>query len=280
MGPSRWAQNVFLIALTISVLTLSQLVIDSVRPTDHGRPPIAKEQPGPGQHESVPTANKEPSAIALTRGALPGKPLYVESTCDENDSAAECNKRWWQRLWTDPIAVFTFALMVFTGLLVLVSNRQVNLARQEFISTHRPKIIVRAFEMGNPQLPDEETIFVMFVAQNIGDSPAHIEEIRTRIFILPNGTEIPSNAVLQNSIPIEITLQGGERELFPSDDGTVPLPGQGVQIFATTMNLYCVGIVRYADDMGAIRETGFCRQWHFRANRWETITSSEYEYAY
>src|SRR5439155_17726172 len=85
----------------------------------------------------------------------------------------EC-KTWWERATTDPVAVFTLVLAFSTiGLwiatvgLYLAGEGQLKLARQEFIATHRPRVIVR-FVQG-PLADDNGYQFVGVTFVNVGE---------------------------------------------------------------------------------------------------------------
>src|SRR5579871_778937 len=70
------------------------------------------------------------------------------------------------------LALFTFFLVVVgfgQGFLVM---RQIKLGRQEFIATHRPRIILRDVVMGT--VLEGQPIHVIMRFVNIGDSPAKI----------------------------------------------------------------------------------------------------------
>lgn len=184
------------------------------------------------------------------------------------------------------VAGFTWTLWRTSAEQSRLTRASINLGTREFISTHRPKIIVRAFEMGDKELPVDTSILVLFVAQNIGESTAHIQQIRSRVLIHDARYQIPTNLTLRPTIvdgqmiAYDIPLKGGEKELFSVDDGTAPRNNESMEVYGETKNLYCIGVILYSDDNGTERETGFCRKWNFRADGWETIGNSEYEYAY
>jgi hypothetical protein len=138
--------------------------------TDNWRPPIAEEQSNPAKgHETNTAGNNEVASVALTRGA-PSKPLYVEATCDDQDRNAECNKGWWQKFWTDPVATFTGLLFIATFFQTIFTywafneSRLANLAAKKaetntdtaLILSNRPYVFVRDFvpiAVGDPNQP-------------------------------------------------------------------------------------------------------------------------------
>jgi hypothetical protein len=68
--------------------------------------------------------------IAMKLSAPPNKPQHTENSSTPNQSHKESKnddiyKTLWQRTMQDPIAIFTFVLACFTGLLVIVSAIQI-----------------------------------------------------------------------------------------------------------------------------------------------------------
>jgi hypothetical protein len=110
------------------------------------------------------------TSVELTRGTLASKPLYTEVTCDEHDGGSECNKGWWLKFWTDPVATFTGMLFIATFFQAivtwqaLVESRRANVAARDaeqntqtaLIITNRPYVFVRDFvpiPVGDPNRP-------------------------------------------------------------------------------------------------------------------------------
>jgi hypothetical protein len=178
-------------------------------------------------------------------------------------------------------AVATIIMAAFTGTLWLVTDRSVRLARAEFNLTHRPKIIVKSFQMmGDGELKVGEVPSWIFLGQNIGDSPAKVIQVRSGTIVLKAKEKIPTDISFSFHEDIAITLVSREKELFPGNGGS-PLEGnQAMEIFAGSHVLLCMGVLVYTDEDGIQRETGFCRRYRSREREWDTITESEYEYAY
>jgi hypothetical protein len=186
--------------------------------------------------------------------------------------------QWPPEAWT---AAATLILAVFTLVLAAVTREHVRLIQAEFVATHRPKLRAYAFEVEDRDLPSGKPISVLFFAQNIGETPAHLELLEGCIYVAPR-----KDRPLERGIPfrfkkfLKITLVGGERDLFGIEDGTAPTEANGTAIYSGDMPLFCVGRISYTDDNGIRRETGFCRQFSFRPYKSEAVTDSEYEYEY
>jgi hypothetical protein len=183
-------------------------------------------------------------------------------------------------------AIATVFIAAYTIVLARVSRMQagfiaaqVRLAREEFITTHRPKIIVRAFQMMNPDFGAGDRPRFIFIAQNIGDTQARITEVRSATLVLQNNERIPNDLAFPHHEPFNVVLRSGQKEVFPGNGG-VPLVGEEhMQVFADTHMLLCLGTLTYVDDLGTERETGFCRRYRNQSRQWEGL-SSEYEYSY
>ena len=100
----------------------------------------------------------------------------------------------------EELAAYTLWLTIFTGVLALVGmtqgwliREQIKLARDEFNSTHRPRLRVRNIFLGGPQ-PFQSSAFSkgnlvsgQFYVANIGDMPAHIVESHCEFLWNVNG---------------------------------------------------------------------------------------------
>lgn len=191
-------------------------------------------------------------------------------------------------------------LALFTGLLVAVGMLQIGtmiwqaqllkgtlkvvesqgkIAREEFNSTHRPKLIVCGFHLMKPELPAGQHVRPVFVAHNIGDTVAKVIEVRSATIILGIGEKIPNNYGVPNPEPFDLSLASGVHEVFPANGGNVISQQDVLNLLAQTHRLFCIGVLSYTDTNGIKRETGFCRRYWTSDRTWEPV-ESEYEYAY
>ncbi|MGB8363348.1 MAG: hypothetical protein ACLQUZ_06010 [Rhizomicrobium sp.] len=238
-------------------------------------------------------------AFALLLNAFVGEPdkghptQHAPSTQqaqDDSDSCARVSVLYWP-LCSLGNAIYahrevvnassTLVIGLFTFALFFATYGQLRHLRREFVSTHRPKIIVRGFEIDNRDLPAWESIGAMFVAQNIGETRAKITEVRSRTIIIWATSALPANITMRHKQGYDVRIEGGGmgREMFHIDDGTMTQGNQGMEIYAGTRRLFFVGVVRYMDDNGTVFETGFCREYIPREDRWTPVVC-EYEYAY
>ena len=156
------------------------------------------------------------------------------------------------------IAAFTIVLAVVGYVQARLIRKSIDLARQEFIATHRPRIIVR-FVQG-PVDNGKEPEFVWVTIANVGEAPATITAIgyglarrKGRNNWLPPGLA----AGLQDISPT--VLDSGGRLRFK-------VSAQGVTneaaIAASAWDdgeLCAVGQIRYQDGNGRRLEMAFLR---------------------
>lgn len=199
---------------------------------------------------------------------------------------------------SDTIADWTIILAIFTGVLAAASiaqgvfiKQQIELAREEFRTTHRPKIGIRGFDIAFEGVTGDHMHPCSFTVFNEGSGTAFIREI---------------NAVLINGE--SCWNQMGRRVQFrnPDTKDRVLAPGADELYFTRKdffwdnidSNWFLVGFVRYSDSAsnGIERKTGFCRRWvrpvndntgdiyrvgnmNIGAMHW-TKENNEYEYSY
>ena len=153
--------------------------------------------------------------------------------------------------------------------------------RREFIATHRPRLRVSDFQLVGWD-SHGQSLSVLFRAQNIGESAAHVFKVEGRILISPQRIALLEPAMtMPFRKPYAVKLVSGERDLFGINDGPVITEENATAIYAGETPVICVGRVIYRDDTGIQRETGFARQFAIRPHRLsERIDHPDYEYEY
>jgi hypothetical protein len=185
----------------------------------------------------------------------------------------------------DRIARYTLWLAILTGGLVLVSSFQfyflnraektsqslAKLARDEFIATHRPRVIVRFIQ--GPFHDDDGHEFMWVTFANVGETAATITAIGGDLTRRNASTGAWRSPGLDASPkPVTpVTLESGDRHLVKV---TAKAPLSDVEMFGDatgTYQLCAVGGVRYQDGNSRTRETAL-----FRTNNGgEGFTASE-----
>jgi hypothetical protein len=171
---------------------------------------------------------------------------------------------WTAEAWT---AAATIILALCTFVLASATSRQVQLARQEFIATNRPRLRVRRFELH--QIPNDDRMNVSFSIVNVGNSEAILNESGGNIDIVPPSViPMPIYEGLTQVIDPKVFAPGTR------DCGSIlarPMRGQGAII-----RVY--GFLSYADGLGNIRTTAFCRKWNNGSQRFQAMNDPDCEY--
>ena len=171
--------------------------------------------------------------------------------------------------------------MRISSALADIAVAQKEIARQEYLVAHRPRIAALAFR---PRLEGQNAgakYLAEFIILNEGETTARVVEVGTAVFSGPGPWNYGARKV---RFEIEInpfSLIGGQpktiatKSRFPmTENDLVPSKERGVYWF-------CIGYIKYraeGDDFD--RATGFCRVWDFKSMIWERWPSEEYEYAY
>ena len=169
------------------------------------------------------------------------------------------------------IAVFTVTIALVTERLAKLTRASLSLARSEFVATHRPKIVARAFTT----VRDNTSSVVRFTFANVAATPATVTLISCLI------AERCESAMSFPMILLDppIKLASGQRREW-SVEMDPPPAAQALRPGDTTVHpsAFCIGYILYRDAHGRTRQTGFCRELDAATGRWLRQTESEYEY--
>ena len=80
------------------------------------------------------------------------------------------------------IALFTIVLAWVSWRQARLIGRQIELAREEFRATHRPKLVIRACKIRLKENAGDHMVPCQMTFHNEGVSPAYIQEIGTRVW--------------------------------------------------------------------------------------------------
>jgi hypothetical protein len=192
---------------------------------------------------------------------------------------ADLKPEVWTALATLAIAAFTLTLWLSTDGMLRITKESIQLAREEFVATHRPRIFVWQVDFSDGSPTESEPITVAFRYVNGGDSTAYIHEIGVRLIPLEAPLLRSGISFKPEFIEPPITLESGSFEfkyLAPVDPSN-PLITNAL---SGVHKLICVGYIVYKDGAGTIRHTGFCRQYDPSSKRWHNMDDAQYEYAY
>jgi hypothetical protein len=185
-----------------------------------------------------------------------------------------------------------YATAVFTGLLVAIGaataivlgfqswllRRQVKLAREEFNSTHRPKIRMKHLWLHRPVIAGQE-ILVDLVVVNHGDTPARNVHGQIAMALAHNIPSLPAKPSFDGrpffgvvaDTNTSIAIRGEVRSGLTIEFNGLPTGRSlATQEFSALLgeeiNLYCFGYVEYADMEGRVRKTAFFRSLTLQSN--------------
>jgi hypothetical protein len=158
-----------------------------------------------------------------------------------------------------------------------LTKSSLDIAREEFISTHRPKIIVYGVDFGGSPNVAESQIPVTFRYVNSGVSTAYVTQIGSRVLKLVNKLTLPNDVQFRLAeIPFPVEVKSGMHGFGITIDKMAPYSPRAL----TKEWVVCVGYLVYEDDNGTKRQTGFCREYDHASKRWKPVKDDDYEYSY
>ena len=184
---------------------------------------------------------------------------------------------------TDWIAAFTIILTVVGGVQGLLIWRQIDLGREEFVSSHRPMIKVRSVDNQGRSETGEWTADITIV--NVGQTPAHIMNVaadigvrdaKTREWSRDAGITLPDDGC----DTVKIVLTSGEPKVLTARSAsTVQFTKLAfLGSMEDPQKLCVVGVVRYRDSGAGVRRTGFIWQLDPKTQQFEPLDDRKYTY--
>lgn len=254
--------------------------------------------------------------ICLTFGFIPrelfvcppANDLHPEACSTQNLILAIGLWTWW-RLVDDNGVITAFAtvgIVAYTAVLAFVSNRQaelalkgINLARDEFIATHRPKIRIKHVWLMSDIWHGVPVKFDLVIV-NTGMTPAVIHEYKFAIFVLRSGVTLPAH-ILSPGFLETISMVSIKKPNVPPIQSGITHSAKGLtndfsldsiqhrNLREGRVKLYIVGSVEYADpERVGVRTTGFCRfldipnnaaaASHLDVGSFRRVEGSDYDY--
>jgi hypothetical protein len=220
-------------------------------------------------------------------------PSTSSLNCAENPNGANCQSAEqrheaneaalgyytkWLMIGTAVLAFATIALGIATVGLYVSGERQFGLARDEFISTHRPKLVVRQFQI-DPTSPGQP-LRVTFSVINVGSTDATVRSIAGEVVIW----NTLSNHYLEPGIdpvlrPIQNTiLKSGTRSAFTAQSRFLFQQSHIGAVQTASYQIRCLGEIAYADGLGVLRRTGFHRRYDIANDKFLRSDDPDEEY--
>jgi hypothetical protein len=156
-------------------------------------------------------------------------------------------------------ALATIVIAAFTATLWIATRQQADLTRQEFVATHRPRVIVRYIQGPDFDADDNQFITVTFV--NIGVNPATIEAFGADLVRRNKQSGHFALGGLDAS-PVAITpisLVSGQRHFFTVKARRPYGEAEIAEDAFDDIELCAAGGIKYRDGIGILRETAFFR---------------------
>jgi hypothetical protein len=159
-------------------------------------------------------------------------------------------------------------MLAFVTLVLASATRsQVRLAREEFVATHRPRLTVRCFQRKESGAGE---IVITFTVVNIGNSEAILLDTGGRMESVPPFAQpMPSYDGLD-----ALVIQPKAFGPGVSAQGRVT----GREDVSQGVILRVYGYLSYADRLGHVRTTGFCRQRSGMTGHLEAVKDPDCEY--
>jgi hypothetical protein len=198
---------------------------------------------------------------------------------------------------------YTFWLMLFTGVLALATvglgsatvglyftgQQQIDIVREEFAATHRPRLRIRNFAIANQTTAGRffgRGFDCAWTVDNIGGSGAFIVQSHV-VFFLDTARRLPmispaDPAFYPNNFA-HGDLANGQSRVFsfrlPSPLATAR---DADRVFDGVLFLYFIGWIEYralGQEHGVIHRTAFCRLYDYNERRFMPIgDDQDYEY--
>ncbi len=186
-------------------------------------------------------------------------------------------------LATVAIAVFTYTLYSATTEQARLTRKALKVARDEFTSSHRPRIILRDVHL----LPTEQGHEIIFMLVNTGGTPATIVESWIIIEFIQPGNPIRNPRSYGHNDLGRIVFAAGEMKDLtyqaPPDVGLHiafrSAAGAASIDQSKAWHLDFAGAILYSDDAGNCRRSVFRRRWDFNRQAFCRVDDPDQEYA-
>jgi hypothetical protein len=242
-------------------------------------PLIVKTIPTPKSDEERAEEAKERERLA-----------QIERNKEKSDAdlvkyTAELSK-FTERLFyaTGALVVATIGLLAFAAIQSRDVKRQlsgmqasINLARDEFIASHRPVMKVKLVNL--VQIEDERA-GVQFTVVNMGQTVAHVTGSCAKAdFFGETDWPHPDDYGVDNVIPPGRFENGVTGTYTISTVHPVGLMAIHAGEAEATLQLRFYGYIVYSDDSGNLRTTYFCRRYNPRWDRFDPVDRTDYDSA-
>ncbi len=162
-------------------------------------------------------------------------------------------------------AVATVAALIAAIAAAVAAGFAVHFARRDFIATHRPRVRVRFFQDDGGGVDGGRKAWITIA--NVGNSTAAIVAIGGALGVRTRDTKNWRPPGIQASAeghgpPPDNVLRGGEARTYWVSSGGPVSAGDLADVGNGVADLLALGEIRYTDDNGTLRHTGFMWRWN------------------
>jgi hypothetical protein len=233
------------------------------------------------------------------------KEACYQSAAKTGHDTSEC-KTFWEQTSSEPVAFFTLVLAfanigmwIATIGLYRSNKNQLRLAREEFLSSHRPLLRLKHIWFATPdgqrffgRIQTETPITVRLDIVNVGNTTAFVRTINFMTYLVPLDQYLPQRppynepGVPQVAVG-DFGLESGRTLTVPITVGQILSSENVTAIRNGQSRLYFIGTIEYwwGSDRDHLRGTAFCRylrfEWPPRPDdhgRFEIENDPDYEY--
>jgi hypothetical protein len=228
--------------------------------------PIAKKN-----HNDHPQASATHTNIPDNLAQSPIASVEKEATKPTSNSHQETraekeSSEFWSAKLTDWLLVaVTIALVWFTRELVRSTNRlweagerQLRLVRDQFLSTHRPRIRAKAVWLINQSINLTEPLVIRVNYVNYGQTDAAVVTYGISVIVVRRGNPLPPDFQIPNT-PGGFSFSRGITLRLPDFSHSIS-EEEAVGINRNLADLFCLGYIHYWDGLGGSAITHFCRR--------------------
>jgi hypothetical protein len=256
-------------------------------------------------HQQQPERPASSQAVSQKEQHIPAHPvppltLQRATTANHAISSSSKEKWWWDdpELWNGLVAAFTFCL-VLVGIVQIVvywkqkgvmertlatANKSIDLARDEFNATYRPKLVARSVYITAAFV--DRRIRLYFHLYNSGDVTATVDSFK--FFAKVQDAQLVEflKFTLDSEKPPFVIDVGEERRWEThADDSKVLfqyMDASNLHIWAaagTDVFFEFRGDITFLDGAGKKRHCSFHRVYNFQTRRFMRVEDSEFEYS-
>jgi hypothetical protein len=245
----------------------------------------------PPEPLSQPKSTEQPTAtnkrgteeVPLIVKVLPTQKAPDDAKHEAEQQSDKSESDWWLVKLTGVLGVMALLQLLAFCWQGIQLKRSVDFMRDEFVTSHRPKLSIRdirvwqgvdGYEAFNKTTPFEfvagEKVYAHLTIVNTGDTNAHITCQGAIVYWSKEPLPMVRpyiRTAWQSLDPQPRLLPGqglewsGIASIEKMGDEAADITIRREQLIGSAWRLYVMGFVRYCDDREIVRETRFCRVW-------------------